>query len=108
MVETVGVIGLGKMGKPIARHLLNAGYTLVVHNRSQAPVEELAASGAIKATTPRDVACRCDIVITSLPDAPAVESVCLGENGIGEGARANSIFIDTSTNHPETSRRIAS
>ena len=63
-METVGVIGLGKMGKPIAQHLLNAGYTVVVHSRSQGPVEELAAAGALKAPTPRDVASLCDIVIT--------------------------------------------
>ena len=107
-METVGVIGLGKMGKPIARHLLNAGYTVVVHSRSQGPVEELTASGAIKAATSRDVASRCEVIITSLPDAPTVESVCLGENGICEAARKNAILIDTSTNHPETTRRIAS
>src|SRR5262245_58016286 len=107
-METVAVIGLVKMGKSIALHLLKAGYPLVVHNRSQRAVEELETSGAMKALTPRDVAGRCDIVITSLPDAPAVETVCLGKNGICEAARPNTILIDTSTNHPDTTRRIAS
>ena len=107
-METIGVIGLGKMGKPIARHMLNAGYRVVVHNRSQGPVEELVAAGAARASTPREVASRCNVVITSLPDAPTVEAVCLGSNGIRDGATEGSILIDTSTNHPETSRRIAS
>ena len=107
-METVGVIGLGKMGKPIARHLLNAGYPLVVHSRSQGPVEELMASGAKRALTPRELAMQCEIVITSLPDAPTVENVCLGRDGVRDGARDNSILIDTSTNRPETSQRIAS
>ena len=107
-METIGVIGLGKMGKPIAGHMLKAGYRVVVHNRSQGSVEELVAAGAAKAGTPREVASKCDVVITSLPDAPTVEAVCLGPNGIHSGARQNSILIDTSTNHPETSKRIAS
>src|SRR5215510_3943360 len=85
-METIGVIGLGKMGKPIAHHMLNAGYRVVVHNRSQGAVEELVAAGAAKASTPREVASRCNAVITSLPDAPTVEAVCLGMNGIREGA----------------------
>jgi 2-hydroxy-3-oxopropionate reductase len=107
-METIGVIGLGKMGKPIARHMLNAGYRVVVHNRSQGAVEELVAAGAAKATTPREVASECTVIITSLPDAPTVEAICLGTSGIREGATKGSIFVDTSTNHPETSRRIAS
>jgi 2-hydroxy-3-oxopropionate reductase len=107
-METVGVIGLGKMGKPIAYHMLKAGYRVVVHNRSQAAVEELVAAGAAKANTPREVATQCGFVITSLPDAPTVEAVCLAPNGIRDGALRDTVFIDTSTNHPETSRRIAS
>ena len=107
-METIGVIGLGKMGKPIAYHMLKAEHRVVVHNRSQAAVEELVAAGAAKANTPRDVAAQCDFVITSLPDAPTVEAVCLGPNGILDGAIQDSILIDTSKNHPETSRLIAS
>jgi 2-hydroxy-3-oxopropionate reductase len=106
-METIGVIGLGKMGRPIAHHMLKAAYRVVVHNRSQAAVEELVAAGAAKANTPREVAAKCDFVITSLPDAPTVEAVCLGPDGIRSGAIQDSILIDTSTNHPETSRRIA-
>jgi 2-hydroxy-3-oxopropionate reductase len=107
-METIGVIGLGKMGKPLAHHILKAGYRLVVHNRSQGAVEDLVSAGASKASSPREVTSECDVVITSLPDAPTVEAVCLGPNGIREGAKQGSILIDTSTNHPETSRRIAS
>src|SRR3954470_9256341 len=99
-METIGVIGLGKMGKPIARNLLQAGHRVVVHNRSQAAVEELVAAGATKASTPREVASKCMFVITSLPDAPTAEAVCLGANGICEGATQDSILIDTTTNHP--------
>jgi len=106
-METIGIIGLGKIGKPIAHHMLNAGYRVIVHNRSQGAVEELVAAGAAKASTPREVASKCDFVITSLPDAPTVEAVCLGTNGIRQGTTKHSILIDTSTNHPETTRRIA-
>jgi 2-hydroxy-3-oxopropionate reductase len=107
-MERIGIIGLGKMGKPIARHMLNAGYRVVVHNRSQGAVEELVAAGAARASMPSEVAGKCEVVITSLPDAPTVEAVCLGTNGIREGATKGSILIDTTTNHPDTSRRIAS
>lgn len=107
-MEIVGIIGLGKMGKPMARRLIEAGHAVIVHSRSQAPVEEVVALGATKAPTPRDLASNADIIITSLPDSPTVESVCLGKNGVREGARRNSVLIDTSTIHPETTRRIAS
>jgi 2-hydroxy-3-oxopropionate reductase len=106
-MKAIGIIGLGKMGKPIAHHMLKAGYPVVVHNRSQAAVEDMVAAGAAKASTPREVASQCEFIITSLPDAPTVEAVCLGTNGIHEGATKDSILIDTSTNHPEISRRIA-
>lgn len=107
-MEIVGVIGLGKMGKPMAYRLINAGHTVIVHSRSQGPVEEVVALGATKAPTPRDLSSNCDIVITSLPDSSTVETVCLGENGVRAGARKKSIVIDTSTIHPETARRVAS
>jgi len=74
----VGFIGLGIMGKPMARHLLQAGYPLTVHNRSRAAVQELVASGAAEAFSPREVAQKSDIVITMLPDSPDVEAVALG------------------------------
>ncbi len=104
---TVGQIGLGLMGKPMARNILKAGYPLVVHNRSRAAVEELAAEGAEAATSPAEVASRVDVVFTNLPDSPDVELVALGESGIIEGAREGLIFVDNSTIKPATARFIS-
>ena len=83
----VGYIGLGLMGKSIARNILKAGFPLVVHNRSRAAVEELVSEGAQEAHTPGEVAGQVDVVFTNLPDTPDVEAVALGENGILSGAR---------------------
>jgi len=107
-METIGVIGLGNMGKPMARRLMQAGYTVVVHSRSREPVEEVVDLGAAEAPTPHDLALNANVIITSLPDSRAVELVCLEQNGIREGARQNTVLIDTSTIDPETSRKIAS
>ena len=82
----VGYIGLGLMGKPMARNILKAGFPLVVHNRSRAAVDELVAEGATAAWTPAEVARQVDIVFTNLPDSPDVEQVALGADGIIEGA----------------------
>ena len=103
----VGYIGLGLMGSGMARNLLKAGHTLVVHNRSRAIVEQLASEGAIAATSPREVAEQSDFVCTNLPDSPDVEQVALGPDGIIEGARPGLIFMDHSTIKPETARHIA-
>ena len=73
----VGYIGLGLMGKSIARNILKAGFPLVVHNRSRAAVDELVAEGAIAASSPAVVAAQVDIVFTNLPDSPDVEKVAL-------------------------------
>ncbi|MCI0365931.1 MAG: NAD(P)-binding domain-containing protein, partial [Phycisphaerales bacterium] len=106
-MDTVGVIGLGKMGKPMARRLVEAGHQVFVHSRSPGPVEELVMLGATRASAPCDVASDADIIITSLPDSGTVERVCLGEHGIRDAARAKTVLIDTSTIHPEVTRRIA-
>lgn len=103
----VGYIGLGIMGKSIARNILKAGFPLVVHNRSQAAVNELVAEGAVKANSPAEVASQVDIVFTNLPDSPDVEKVVLGERGLIEGAHAGLILIDNSTIKPAVSRKIA-
>jgi 2-hydroxy-3-oxopropionate reductase len=105
---TVGYIGLGLMGKSIARNILKAGFPMVVHNRSQAAVDELVADGARRAGTPAEVSEQVDIVFTNLPDTPDVELVALGERGIIEGAHAGLIFVDNSTIEPAAARRIAS
>ena len=103
----VGYIGLGLMGKPMARNILKAGFPLVVHNRSRAAVDELVAEGATAAWTPAEVARQVDVVITNLPDSPDVEHVALGADGIIEGAHEGLIFIDNSTIKPATARKIA-
>jgi 2-hydroxy-3-oxopropionate reductase len=103
----VGYIGLGLMGKSIARNILKAGFPLVVHNRSRGAVAELVAEGAIEAFTPAEVAAQVDAVFTNLPDSPDVEKVVLGENGIYEGAHAGLVYVDNSTIKPATARTIA-
>lgn len=103
----VGYIGLGLMGAPMARNLMKAGYELVVHNRSRAIVEELAAEGAKSATSPREVAEQSDFVFTNLPDSPDVEQVVLGSDGIIEGGKAGMIYVDNSTIKPASARMIA-
>lgn len=103
----VGYIGLGLMGAPMARNLLKNGHQLVVHNRSQAVVQELVAEGAIKAHSPRQVAEQVDVVFTNLPDSPDVEMVVLGKEGIVEGAHEGLIWVDNSTIKPETARELA-
>lgn len=103
----VGYIGLGLMGKSIARNILKAGFPMVVHNRSRAAVDELVSEGALSANSPKEVASQVDIIFTNLPDSPDVEKVALGENGIIEGARAGLIVIDNSTIKPASARMIA-
>jgi len=103
----VGYIGLGLMGKSIARNILTAGFEVVVYNRSLAPVEELAAAGARTAANPAEVARQVDLVMTCLPDSPDVESVALGEQGIVAGAHPGLIYVDNSTIKPSSARFIA-
>ena len=103
----IGYIGLGLMGKSIARNILKAGYPLVVHNRSREAVDELCSEGAKKATTPAEVAEQVDVIFTNLPDSPDVEEVALGMKGIIEGAKPGMIFIDNSTIKPASARLIA-
>jgi 2-hydroxy-3-oxopropionate reductase len=103
----IGFIGLGIMGKPMARNLLKAGYRVTAFNRSRGPVDELISDGASTAPTPRDVAAESDVVITMLPDSPDVESVVLGENGVAAGVRNGALWIDMSTIAPATTKRVA-
>jgi 2-hydroxy-3-oxopropionate reductase len=103
----IGFIGLGIMGKPMARNLISAGYRVIALNRSRGPVDELAAFGASTAATPREVAAQSDVVITMLPDSPDVESVALGDDGIIHGIRGGALWIDMSTIAPATTKRAA-
>jgi 2-hydroxy-3-oxopropionate reductase len=103
----VGYIGLGIMGKSMARNILKAGFPLVVHNRSREAVEELVGEGAEEATSPKEVAEKVDVVFTNLPDSPDVELVALGPGGVIEGAKNGLIFVDNSTIKPASARHIA-
>jgi 2-hydroxy-3-oxopropionate reductase len=106
MAQPIGFIGLGIMGRPMAKNLLKAGFPLLVHNRSQGPVDELVRAGAKAAASPRDVASQVDIVITMLPNSPDVELVALGKNGLGEGARRGLLYADMSTISPIVSQKV--
>jgi 2-hydroxy-3-oxopropionate reductase len=107
MQESVGFIGLGVMGKPMAKNLLAKGFPLVVHNRSRAAVDELVSAGATRASSPADVARRARRIITMLPDSPDVEQVLEGPDGIFSAIQPDSILIDMSSIAPATARRLA-
>ncbi len=103
----IGFIGLGVMGKPMAKNLLKAGYKLVVYDIVEAPVKELAQAGATVASSPKDVASRCELIITMLPNSPHVKQAVLGKDGVIEGAKAGSLLVDMSSIAPLASREIA-
>lgn len=107
MVEKIGFIGLGIMGKPMSKKLLNAGYELIVYNRSQEAVKELAAVGAEVSDSPKNLASQVEVIITMLPDSPEVTEVALGERGIIMGAKPGSILIDMSSISPLAVRKVA-
>jgi 2-hydroxy-3-oxopropionate reductase len=106
-METIGVIGLGLMGKPMARNLLKRGYAVVAHNHSRAPVDELAGEGATPASSPADVARRSTTIVTMLPDGPDVEQVLEGADGVFSAMQPGTVIVDTSTISPATARRLA-
>ncbi|MGE5307411.1 MAG: NAD(P)-binding domain-containing protein, partial [Hyphomicrobiales bacterium] len=103
----IGFIGLGIMGLPMAKNLVNAGHELVVLDRSAAREEEVIALGATRAATPAEVAAQVDLVLTMVPDSPQVREVALGEGGIIEGAREGLLYADMSSIAPATSREVA-
>lgn len=106
-MKKIGYIGLGLMGKSMARNLLKAGFEVTVFNRSPGKMEELVREGAVAAGSPGEVAEKSEIVFTNLPDSPDVEKVALGENGLLDAAGKGFIFVDNSTIKPATARRIA-
>jgi 2-hydroxy-3-oxopropionate reductase len=105
--ERIGFVGLGIMGRPMARNLLAAGFDLTVHSRSRGTVDELVDAGASRATKPADVAAASDVTITMLPDTSDVELVIAGPDGVATGAAPRSLVIDMSTIDPEPTRRLA-
>lgn len=106
MTTKVGFIGLGIMGKPMSKNLLKAGYEIVVSSHNSAVADELVALGAQKASSPKEIAELCDVVITMLPNSPEVKAVVLGDKGVIEGARPGSVLIDMSSISPLASREI--
>jgi len=104
---SLGLIGLGIMGRPMARNLLAAGYGLVVHDVNRAAVDELVAAGAVAGTSPRGVAEATDVLITMLPDSPQVREVYLGPDGAFEALRPGWLAIDMSSISPSTARELA-
>ncbi|MGI0492730.1 2-hydroxy-3-oxopropionate reductase [Alkalinema pantanalense CENA528] len=106
MMERIGFIGLGIMGKPMTRNLLKAGYSVAVYNRSPEPIAELVAEGAIATSSPQHLAEQVDVVITCVPDSPDVEAVVLGDRGIIHGVRSGMLYIDMSTIAAATSRKL--
>lgn len=105
--ETIGFIGTGVMGKSMSRNLIKAGYPLIVYDINPKPLEELKEMGAAVGRSSKDVAGQSDVVITMLPNSEDVEKAILGQNGVMEGIRGNSIVIDMSTIDPSVSRRIS-
>lgn len=103
----IGFIGLGRMGFPMASNLIKAGHEVLVHNRSTAAVERMIALGATAAATPAEVAAGVDVLVSCVMSPAQVEEVYLGSSGALAGGRAGQVFIDTSTTHPELSRRLA-
>jgi 3-hydroxyisobutyrate dehydrogenase-like beta-hydroxyacid dehydrogenase len=102
----VGFIGLGTMGRPMARNILAKGHRLIVYDVQAAAVSALAEAGAAVARTPREVAEGSEIVITMLPDAPDVERAALGADGVAAGIRPGSVYVDMSTIDPATTRKV--
>ena len=106
-MENIGFIGLGVMGKPMAKHLITAGHRLTVHNRSRGAVDELVAAGATAASSPAEVARASTIVITMVPDTPDVERVLTGPDGVLSTLQQGAIVIDMSSISPVATERLA-
>jgi len=107
MTKRIGFIGLGLMGKPMARNLMKSGFDLIVHNRSRAVVDQLVSEGADPADSPKEAAAAADVVITMLPEDSHVTEVVTAANGVSESIRPDSVLVDMSTISPTTTRRLA-
>lgn len=106
-MKNIGFIGLGIMGKPMAKNLLKAGYHLIVYDIKKEPVKELVIAGAKEGTSSKDVASQSEIIITMLPNSPEVKQVVLGENGVIDGVKSGTILIDMSSIAPLASQEIS-
>ena len=106
MARSVGFIGLGIMGRAMARRLVDAGFRVTVWNRDASKAADLVAAGAKQAGTPRAAAEGADVVITIVTDSAAVEAVILGPEGVSQGAKAGAIVVDMTTIHPSVARKV--
>jgi 2-hydroxy-3-oxopropionate reductase len=106
MKKRIGFIGLGIMGRPMAKNLLKAGYPLAVFDLNKDAMEDLVKAGALAARTCKEAAERADVVITMLPDSPEVKEVILAKDGVIEGVRRNAVVIDMSSINPLVSQEI--
>ncbi len=107
MAENIGFIGLGNIGNPMSRRVLGAGFSLVVYDLNPQAIERLTKDGAERASSPKDVASHAQKICLSLPTSPIVEAVCLGKDGIIEGASAGTIVIDLTSGNPPHTAQIA-
>src|SRR5882757_7489680 len=107
MTVSVGFVGLGDLGEPIAGRILAAGFELSIWNRTPGKMKALMDRGAIVAESPADLARRCDIVCTCVTDAGALEAVVFGPNGISSAERRAGLLLDNSTVHPLFTREVA-
>ena len=107
MAEKVGFIGLGIMGGPMAQNLMEAGYEMVLYNRTPEKAEEIAGDGSTVAESPKEVAESCDLIVLMLPDSPQVEEVVEGEDGVLEGLEEGALIVDMSTISPVVTRELA-
>ncbi|PYQ72951.1 MAG: 2-hydroxy-3-oxopropionate reductase [Acidobacteria bacterium] len=107
MADTIGFIGLGVMGKPMAKNLIKGGHSLVVYNRSRGAVDEVVGAGAKAATSPADVARQATIIITMVPDTHDVELVIIGADGVLSTVQRGAIVIDMSSISPVATQRLA-
>ena len=106
-MKNIGFIGLGIMGKPMAKNLLKAGYNLIVYDINADPVDELVRAGAKTGNSPKDVAARSEVLITMLPNSPEVKEVVLGDKGVIFGAKSGTVLVDMSSIAPRVSQEIS-
>ena len=106
-MQKIGFIGIGIMGKPMAKNLIDAGYQMVAYDRGKEALEKIVSYGAERASSSKEVASQCDIIITMLPNSPEVKKVVLGKEGVIEGVHAGQVLIDMSSIAPLVSQEIA-
>jgi len=106
-MEKIGFIGLGIMGKPMAKNLIDAGYPVVVYDIRKEALEEMVSYGAKRASSSKDVASQVEVIITMLPNSPEVKNAALGKEGVIEGVKRGQILIDMSSIAPLVTQKIA-